>query len=266
MIERFYYSKAGRIGAEILSENAQQSRAKQEKKMNKPYIICHMTVSDDGKTTGEFLRQPECESSIEEYYRIHREFEADGFICGRITMEESFTRGEQADLSAFAGAEMPTEDHIARSDAKFYAVALDRKGSLGWKTAEVEDDDPGYGGAHIIEVVTEQASAEYLAYLRSIGVSYIIAGSEEMDIELALDKLYEKFGIRKLLLEGGNTVNHAFVKAGVIDELSILKAPIMEGSGKPFFEDDDLKRFYMQRIQLVGKNMGSVWIKYGKIS
>lgn len=234
--------------------------------MEKPYIICHMTVSDDGKATGEFLNKPECQSTIEEYYRIHKEFEADGFACGRITMEKSFTKGWQPDLSAFAGAEMPAEDYVVWENAPFYAVAFDRKGSLGWQAAQIEDDDPGYNDAHIIEVVTEQASPEYLSYLRSIGVSYIIAGKEEMDLELALDKLYQKFGIRKLLLEGGTILNDAFVKAGLIDELSILKAPIADNSNeRPFFEDSDLQRFFMQRIQLIGKGMSTVWIKYGKL-
>ena len=28
--------------------------------MNRPYIICHMVTSIDGKVTGDFLFQPEC--------------------------------------------------------------------------------------------------------------------------------------------------------------------------------------------------------------
>lgn len=61
--------------------------------MNRPYIICHMVTSIDGKVTGDFLATPECAEATEIYYQINRETKADGFICGRITMEGSFTGG-----------------------------------------------------------------------------------------------------------------------------------------------------------------------------
>ena len=59
--------------------------------LKRPYIICHMVMSIDGKVTGDFLYQPECEASTEEYYRINREYQADAFACGSVTMEGSFT-------------------------------------------------------------------------------------------------------------------------------------------------------------------------------
>lgn len=55
--------------------------------MNRPYIICHMVTSIDGKVTGDFLSRPECEKATEIYYKINRNYKADGFICGRETMQ-----------------------------------------------------------------------------------------------------------------------------------------------------------------------------------
>ena len=55
-----------------------------------------------------------------------------------------------------------------------------RYGKLGWTTSKIVDEDPGYGNAHIIEVLCEDASDAYLAYLQSIGVSYIFAGKEDL--------------------------------------------------------------------------------------
>ena len=34
--------------------------------MNRPYIICHMVTSIDGKVTGDFLNRPGCEAVTEE--------------------------------------------------------------------------------------------------------------------------------------------------------------------------------------------------------
>lgn len=79
------------------------------------------------------------------------------------------------------------EDYTADPDARFFAVSFDRRGRLGWNTARIVNEDPGYGDAHIIEVLCENASDAYLAYLRSIGVSYVFAGAEEMDLPLALE-------------------------------------------------------------------------------
>ena len=69
--------------------------------MNRPYIICHMVTSIDGKVTGKFLESEAGLTAAEQYYKIHREFSADGFICGRLTMEGSFTGGWYPDLTAF---------------------------------------------------------------------------------------------------------------------------------------------------------------------
>ena len=133
------------------------------------------------------MSREECIPAIEEYYRLNREIPAEAFACGRITMEESFTGGWYPDLTEFENVKIDREDYIANQDAKRYAVAFDRKGRLGWKKAEIEDEDPGYDGVHIIEVLCEDVQDAYLAYLQSIRVSYIFAGKEKMDLEMASD-------------------------------------------------------------------------------
>lgn len=39
--------------------------------MNRPYVICHMVTSLDGKVTGQFLYEPQCEKATEAYYQIN---------------------------------------------------------------------------------------------------------------------------------------------------------------------------------------------------
>ena len=36
--------------------------------MNRPYVICHMVTSIDGKVTGEFLSSQSCAKACEIYY------------------------------------------------------------------------------------------------------------------------------------------------------------------------------------------------------
>lgn len=220
----------------------------------RPYIICHMTTSIDGKVTGSFLECKECEPAIEEYYRLNCEIPAEAFACGRVTMEGSFTGGWYPDLSKFENINVGREDYIADANAARYAVSFDRRGRLGWKTAYIEDEDPGYGGAHIVEVLCENVSDAYLKYLQNIGVSYVFAGKEEMNLELALGKLQEKFDIKTLLLEGGSEINGAFQREGLIDELSIVQAAIVaDVDSKPLFENSVVGNFVLTEAEVVNE-------------
>lgn len=222
----------------------------------RPYVICHMTTSIDGKVTGDFLHSEECAPAIEEYYRLNREMPAGAFACGRVTMEESFTGGWYPDLSEFANVKMNREDFIADQDASRYAIAFDRKGKLGWKTAKIEDEDPGYGGAHIVEVLCEKVADAYLAYLQSIGVSYIFAGEKEMNLEVALEKLQSNFFINDLLLEGGSEINGAFERAGLIDELSIVQSSVIaDTDSKPIFENSSLGDYFLKEAKVVSDSV-----------
>lgn len=218
--------------------------------MDRPKIICHMTTSIDGRVTGEFLGMPQCIPATEVYYEINRAYHADAFACGRVTMEGSFTGGFVPDLSRYQNACIPREDYAADREAGFFAVAFDRMGRLGWQTPRIVDDDPGYGGAHIVEVLLEDAPDAYLAYLRDIGVSYIFAGRGEMDMPLALKKLKAVFGIDTLLLEGGSILNGAFARVGVIDELSLVVAPVTADAGdKPLFMDAAADTFELTDVR-----------------
>ena len=161
----------------------------------------------------------------------------------------------------FANEQVNREDYIANQNASRYAVAFDRKGRLGWKTAAIEDEDPGYGGAHIIEVMCEDlVSDAYLAYLKNIGVSYIFAGKSEMDLELALEKLQSHFSLNVLLLEGGSEINGAFEAAGLIDELSLVQSPVVaDAESKPLFENSVMQDYIFKEVTMLSENV--VWLR-----
>ena len=137
-------------------------------------------------------------------------------------------------------------DFILDDKTGFYAIAFDPKGKLGWKSNKIidPDGDPGYDGAQIIEVLTEQADERYLGYLESMEIPYIFAGETEIDVDLALFKLKNIIGCDTLLLEGGSIVNGYFQRADVIDELSLVVAPIVsDKNDKPLFTDSTLSGF-----------------------
>ena len=230
--------------------------------MNRPYIICHMTISLDGKATGRFLSTPACEKATDLYYQLNREYKADGFVCGRVTMEGSFTGSWYPDLSEFEPAYSPM-DYLVDDVTGFYAVAFDPHGRLGWKSDRIidVDEDPGYDKAQIIEVLTHDIDLRYLTYLQSMGIPYIFAGDTEIDMEEALFKLRSYFGINTLLSEGGSILNGAFQRAGVIDELSLVVDPVIGGDGKPLCMDSKVEEYRLVDL----KNYdGVLWLNYKK--
>ena len=231
--------------------------------MNRPYIICHMTTTLDGKVTGEHLSRSGHSAVSDLYYEINRKYKADAYACGRVTMEGSFTGGWYPDLSGFEPAYSPM-DYLVDDLTGFFAVAFDPHGRLGWKSSRIidVDEDPGYDKAQIIEVLTHQVDPRYLTYLQATGIAYIFAGDTEIDMEEALFKLKSYFGIQTLLLEGGSILNGAFQRSGVIDELSLVVDPVIGGKeGKPLCMDSTIEEY---RLAALENHDGILWLNYKK--
>lgn len=189
-----------------------------------------MMISLDGKIAGDFLSSPSGKKLCEDYYQIHREFKAKAFLCGRKTMQESFTGTETPDITDYEIWRMSREDYVPFPNENFYAVALDPHCRLNWKESFIKDEDPGYNNAYIIEVLCKNAPDAYIAYLKAKRIAYIFAGEEYIDLHLAMHKLKSLFGIDVLLLEGGGTTGATFADAGLIDEYSLLLSPTIQGS------------------------------------
>ena len=188
----------------------------------RPRVICHMMVSVDGRiVTGGW---PLSREGKQQYEQVHESFDADGWIIGRVTAEQHFAAGTRSDdevARAHEGA--PREDFIAPGEHASYAIAVDPKGKLIWESGDAEGD-------HVVAVLTERVSDDYLATLRDRGVSYLLAGAgNEVDVALALEKIGARLGVRTLLLEGGGGINGTFLRAGAIDEVSLLVAPVVDG-------------------------------------
>ena len=183
----------------------------------KPYIICHMTSSLDGRIDGASLKNVMAEG---EYETTGSALEGDAWICGRTTMQQHFAEKELFESSSNKAAG-PRPVYVA-TDADSYAVSLDTEGKLRWGSADIDGD-------HIICVVSERAPEDYLTYLEQQGISYIVSGSTSIDLSKAVSRLKQHFGIERLLLEGGGRINGAFLEAELIDEMSLLLVPGIDG-------------------------------------
>lgn len=225
------------------------------REVKRPYVICHMVPSVDGRIVTSGWKLPP--RVLAEYERTARTFNAQAWMIGRISMEPY---AGKARVPARKSAQpIPRTDFIARRDAESYAIALDPSGKLTWKSGSIDEE-------HVIAVLTEQVSDDYLAFLQSKGVSYLFGGKAELDLRRVLEKLRKEFGIKKLLLEGGGKINGSFLAEDLIDELSVLVAPIADGSiGTPSLFDARAGKGPTRHLKLVSfeKRTGDLlWLRY----
>ena len=223
--------------------------------MNRPHVICHMLGSVDGR-----IRQ-----NIWGFKDHHKYFEetaakikADAWLVGRVTMQE-FSSKRTPQLPA-GRVNIPKEDFVAQR-SKTYAVVIDPFGKCYWDNNMVTTE-------HVIEVLTEKVSSRYLSHLRLKNVSYIFGGKDELDLKLVLKKLYKLFGIKVVRIDGGGHVNGSFLKAGLIDEFSLVLAPLADGTiGQPtVFEVEEgfgrrkATQFTLKSVKRIYKDF--LWIRY----
>jgi riboflavin biosynthesis pyrimidine reductase len=185
----------------------------------KPYVICHMGASVDGRTLLSRWR-PKGSAGAAMFERLHEELAGDAWVIGRVTGRE-FAKREA--YPADTDATFPREPWLARRGAAAYGIALDAHGKIAWGRSDI-------GGDPVVVVLTEQVSDAHLAGLRAEGVSYIFAGETKLDLALALEILNHELGIKRLLVEGGGTANGAFLRAGLIDEISLIIFPTVDGA------------------------------------
>jgi 2,5-diamino-6-(ribosylamino)-4(3H)-pyrimidinone 5'-phosphate reductase len=82
--------------------------------------------------------------------------------------------------------------------------------------------------AKTIIAVSRGAKREKIEKLRSTGAEIIVAGERRVNLRRLLNRLWSA-GIRRLLLEGGSTLNWNMLKEGLVDEIRVCIAPYVVG-------------------------------------
>jgi len=224
-----------------------------------------MMTALDGKITGPYMNAPAIKAPSEEYERTNASYRPQAWLCGRVTTDENFTHYRKPDLDQTAPP-VPEGDYVAVKGAPMHYVSVDASGRIGWDTNTLKYENRP--AAHIIEVLTEKASNAYRAFLRKKQISYIVAGQDRLDCKLAAEKLKALFNIDTLMLSGGGFINWSFLQAGLVDELSLVIAPLADGETDTvtlFEKSDHLPNIAPLEFALksVEKRAGdSIWLRY----
>ena len=217
-----------------------------------------MMTSVDGRIVTD--RWPLAAEARTQYELVHASYEPDAWICGRITMEPFAKRTRsEAEVARERVNGALREDFIAPGEYDSFAFAVDPSGRLAWESNDIDGD-------HVVAILSERVSDEYLGFLRERGVSYLLAGTPDVDLAMALEKIGARFSVRTLMLEGGGGINGGMLRAGLVDEVSLLVAPVADGRiGTAALFDVDADDFTPHGLvfdSVEQRAGGVVWLRY----
>jgi 2,5-diamino-6-(ribosylamino)-4(3H)-pyrimidinone 5'-phosphate reductase len=216
-----------------------------------PKLIIHNEVSLDGRIDW-FTPHPGT------YYRLAGEFDADAHLTG-------------ADTLLSSAEELPPEDEdllvspeVSDDDPGSLLVVVDSRGRVRhWRTLR----HAGYW-RRFVALCAESTPRDYVEYLAAHHVDAIVAGRERVDLRAALEQLQARYGVARVHVDSGGTLNGALLRAGLVDEISLLIAPALVGGLSPrsFYRAPDLTSpegvIPLELFHVETLDEGLVWLRY----
>ena len=222
--------------------------------MKKPYIICHMMTSIDGRIDCAMTSQMD---GVEDYYSTLNALNVPTTVSGRVTAEL-----EMAEPGVFEAKDRTPygrKGFSRQAEAAGYEVVVDTHGKLLWP------DAAGMEKPYLI-LTSEQVPQEYLRYLDGQHISWIACGAEKIDLARACEILAAEFGVERMGIVGGPAINTAFLNAGLLEEVSILMGPGIDGRKEmPSVFDGRGMDYPLTHLRLTGVQQfasGAVWLRY----
>ena len=219
----------------------------------KPYVICHMMQSVDGRIDCDMVDK----ISGNEYYTALKALDCAAVVEGRHSYQLHTCGFEEFKSNYYVPA--GKECFYKAKDSKEFEISVDNKGVLLWDKTKNENR---------LCIVSEKSSTEYLEYLKSLGISYIVTGNEKIDLRRAVEILKKEFGVERLAVVGGGKINGGFLQERLIDELSLMIGPGIDGrSNQPALFDcipdkKDFVPFKLDFKEVSSFPNGVVWIRY----
>ena len=221
----------------------------------RPYVICHMMASLDGRIDCEITEQID---DTNHYYDALAQLGCDSTLEGRVTLAMHYAQA--GTFQAQSAHEDAGQQLYKAVEAKGYAIGVDTQGTLLW-----DDNTTELFGRPLLMILSERVSQEYLDYLKDKHISYITVGTDGIDLGAALETLRSVFGVERLAVVGGGHINGSMLDQGLIDEVSMMYGYGIDGregmaaafDGRPM--DRKPVRLTFKSVE---ENDGIVWMRY----
>ncbi|MEW5871305.1 MAG: RibD family protein [Chloroflexota bacterium] len=196
-----------------------------------PHVILHNAISLDGRMDNTV--------DMGLYYGIAGSFGADAMLSGSNTLITGFAaQGLDITQAAPAGA-APEEEAVGfEGQTLRWLVVVDSRGRI--RNWEGLIHQPYWSGVMVL--YSQSTPAEALAQAQRSGVELIQVGAEHVDLRAALQTLKARYAVERVRIDSGGILNGVLLRAGLVDEVSILVSPCLAGGISPrsIFQAPDL--------------------------
>jgi 2,5-diamino-6-(ribosylamino)-4(3H)-pyrimidinone 5'-phosphate reductase len=185
--------------------------------MDRPFVFINVAMTADGKID-TFRRTGAAISSPRDKERVDRlRAEADAVMVGgrtlldedpKLTVKSESLRDERVQRGLHPNpikVGVVSEANL-RPDSKFLTT----------------------GPANIVIFTTRRTSKQSVSLLESLGVQVFREDSEKVNLPKALETL-KQIGVKRLMVEGGATLNFELLHLGLVDEVAAYVAPMIFG-------------------------------------
>jgi 2,5-diamino-6-(ribosylamino)-4(3H)-pyrimidinone 5'-phosphate reductase len=113
--------------------------------------------------------------------------------------------------------------------------------------------------------VCEAAPEDKVEAIMRKGAHVIVAGKNHVELPLLLSILKKKFGVQKLMIEGGPTLNWHMLHDKLVDEIRLIHLPFIVGGadtpslvgGMHINSEDEMIRLNLRKYYMCGSNLVS---------
>lgn len=121
--------------------------------------------------------------------------------------------------------------------------------------------------ARTVIAVSKAAPAENVARLRETGVDLVVAGENEIDLPELMRILKRDYGVRRMMIEGGPTLNWSMLNHHLVDEIRLIHLPFIVGGadtpslvgGMHIETEKEMIRLALKRHFMCGSNQVTEW-------
>ncbi|MDD1674514.1 MAG: dihydrofolate reductase family protein [Methanomicrobiales archaeon] len=128
-------------------------------------------------------------------------------------------------------------------------------------------------GAPTLIAVSGVAPPERIAGIRSRGADVVVAGENEVDLPQLMQILHDRYRVRKLMIEGGPTLNWYMLQHRLVDEIRLIHLPFIVGGadtpslvgGMHIDSEEEMIVLHLKKHYLCGSNLVTEYdVLYGE--
>ena len=117
--------------------------------------------------------------------------------------------------------------------------------------------------AKTVLAVSKAAPKDRIDAFTAKGVDVVVCGEDRVDFPKLMDILYTKYQIKKLIIEGGPTLNWHMLHHNLVDEIRLIHMPFIVGGsdtpslvgGMPLSSEKDMIKLDLISTKMYGSNM-----------